>query len=125
MIENLHRKLDEMENFDFLDFVLMPIAFLTEYRLITWPLLVAACLWLFYRHFSRSRTSEKFAVVVWRVLVGVAAMAVLCVVVLAILSPKGPDYYRVAIGAIAAIPLVLPALLCFLIRPRAQNVVRR
>ena len=107
-----------------LDFVLMPIAILTEYRLITWPLLSAAVLWLFYCHFTGSRTPKKFTLVVWWILICVAAISASCVLLLAILSPNGPDYYRVTIGAIAAVPLVLPALLCFLIRPRAHTCVR-
>ena len=110
-----------LDNFELLDYVLLPLALVTEYRVITWSLLSAAVLWLYYQHFSKSAVGTNAAIVVWRTLVAVAVVAVACVVFLLILSSRGADYYRVVLGAISAIPLVIPPLLCFLIRPRRER----
>lgn len=116
--------LSELVDLEFADYVLMPLAFVTEFRLITWPLLGGAVLWLYYQHFLRPSVAQKTTFVVWRVLVTGAVAAGACVALLAIISPRGPDYYRVVLGAIMAIPLVLPSLLCFSIRPRGPKAGR-
>jgi len=107
-----------MANFQFLDFIFLPVSFLTELRIVVWPVMLLSAIWLFYRHFSKVRAGEKFSIVLWHILLGIAAVSATCVVLLAILSPEGPNFYRVAIGAVAAVPLVVPAIACFFVRPR-------
>jgi len=110
-----------MSNFELFDFVLFPIGFLTEYRFLTWPALCVAALWLYYRRISKSGAAGKLSLVIWRFLLCIAIVAIVCVLALVMLSSNGPDFYRVAICAISAVPLVLPALLCYPVRPRART----
>lgn len=110
-----------MKNFELLDYILLSIALATQYRLVIWPLMCGAVLWLFLRHFSNISIAEKISVVIWRVLVGIAAIALVSVGLLAILSPKGADYYRVVLAALSSIPLVLPAILVCIVRPRVRG----
>lgn len=124
MIMERNRKSNDMGDFYFLDFILLPLAFLTEYRLMAWSALSAAILWLFYRHFTKSNVARKFSIIVWRILLGIAIVATASIILLAVLSPKGPDFYRVVIGALSAVPLVLPAFLCYFIRPRDQRILQ-
>ena len=106
-----------MDKTEFLDILLAPIAALTELRWIAWPILFLITIWLIFRHFMHLQIAFRFSIVIWWIAVGVALLSIICVALLYLLSSRGPDFYRVAIGFMAAIPLVIPGMICFFIRP--------
>ncbi|MFP5390523.1 MAG: hypothetical protein ACLGI6_03120 [Gammaproteobacteria bacterium] len=107
-----------MVNYQFLDYVLLPVALLTEYRILSWPILVGCVAGLYYEHFSKRALWPNSRILMWRILYGTALVALVCVILLVLLSPKGPDYMRVVLGAISAVPLILPAVIGYWVRPR-------
>ncbi|HEY4317354.1 MAG TPA: hypothetical protein VGN04_07115 [Herbaspirillum sp.] len=106
---------------EFLDMLLTPIAALTEMRWIVWPFLALATIWLAVRRFQHLQQAPGLSAAIWWIVEAIALVALVCVLLLFFLSPKGPDFYRVALGFSAAIPLVLPGILCCFIRPLAGD----
>ncbi len=113
-----------MDDLNGLDYIFLPIAFLTEFNIISWPILYGIVLWLFFRSITKSTRAFKTSLMMWRCLIGVACLALSCLTALAIFSPKGPDYYRVVLGALASIPLIFPAVLGYFVRPKRASGVQ-
>jgi hypothetical protein len=108
-----------MTALDILDVILFPIAVLTQLAPLTWGGLWAGVAWLYVRHFRKLGIGYRFSLFVWRASLWVAAVVLTCLLVLAAATPQGPEYYRLAVGAATAVPLVLPAVLGFCLRPQS------
>jgi hypothetical protein len=106
-----------MDKTKLLDILFTPLVVAADYRWISWTMIFFATLWLLCRYFFHLQYAFKASIVAWWVIEVIALISILCVSLLYLLSPKGPDFYRVYIGFLAGIPLVIPGLICLFVPP--------
>lgn len=110
-----------MSRIDFLELLLTPLAAASEFKYPVWSLLTCCLVWLIARKLCGLQSvAYSLSMLIWFVLLSCGALAILLTLLLYILSPNGPDFYRVIFAFFAALPLVAAATVAIFLKPNTH-----
>jgi hypothetical protein len=109
-----------MTRSEFLDLLMLPIGITVEYKLFFWPLLATLFIWLLIKKFSPlNGMAPVLSFWVWSLVLSFAFISALCIFLLYLFSPKGPDFYRIVLAFFGGLPFLIVGTISLFLKPQS------